>query len=277
MKKSLKVLVVFVLLFISLFTLCSCKNDESVIRVCASELPHADILNNIVKEKLKEKGYTLEVTVLDWTMQNDAVANKDYDANYFQHIPYLNTYQGKTKLKATCKVHYEQLGIYYGKKNISLFDGKTFAICNDESNAIRALNLLFSKGVISELPVNNDHLSFNGNTWTASNGVTITLIDEGLLAAALNDYDFACLPCNTAYTGNISNDRIVGVEDDKDLVVKNANVLAVREDDYNNDLAYKEKIDILTNILLSSDVSDYVKAKYGQIITCNATTQIDLR
>ena len=210
-------------------------------------------------------------------MQNDAVANKDYDANYFQHIPYLNTYQGKTKLKATCKVHYEQLSIYYGKKNISLLDGKTFAICNDESNAIRALNLLFSKGVISELPVNNDHLSFNGNTWTASNGVTITLIDEGLLAAALNDYDFACLPCNTAYTGNISNDRIVGVEDDKDLVVKNANVLAVREDDYNNDLAYKEKIDILTNILLSSDVSDYVKAKYGQIITCNATTQIDLR
>lgn len=277
MKKSLKVLVVFVLLFISLFTFCSCKNDESVIRVCASELPHADILNNIVKEKLKEKGYTLEVTVLDWTMQNDAVANKDYDANYFQHIPYLNTYQGKTKLKATCKVHYEQLGIYYGKKNISLLDGKTFAICNDESNAIRALNLLFSKGVISELPVNNDHLSFNGNTWTASNGVTITLIDEGLLAAALNDYDFACLPCNTAYTGNISNDRIVGVEDDKDLVVKNANVLAVREDDYNNDLAYKEKIDILTNILLSSDVSNYVKAKYGQIITCNATTQIDLR
>ena len=118
-------------------------------------------LNNIVKEKLKEKGYTLEVTVLDWTMQNDSVANKDYDANYFQHIPYLNTYQGKTKLKATCKVHYEQLGIYYGKKNISLLDGKTFAICNDESNAIRALNLLFSKGVISELPVNNDHLSFN--------------------------------------------------------------------------------------------------------------------
>lgn len=277
MKKSLKVLVVFALLFISLFTLCSCKNDTNVIRVCASELPHADILNNIVKEKLKEKGYTLEVTVLDWTMQNDAVANKDYDANYFQHLPYLNTYQGKIKLKATCKVHYEQLSIYYGKKNISLLDGKTFAICNDESNAIRALNLLFSKGVISEVPVTNDHLSFNGNTWTASNGVTITLIDEGLLAAALNDYDFACLPCNTAYTGNISNDRIVGVEDDKELVVKNANVLAVREDDYKNDLAYKEKIDVLTNILLSSDVSDYVKAKYGQIITCDATTQIDLR
>lgn len=277
MKKSLKVLVAFILLFISLVTLCSCKNDENVIRVCASELPHADILNNIVKEKLKEKGYTLEVTVLDWTMQNDAVANKDYDANYFQHIPYLNTYQGKTKLMATCKVHYEQLSIYYGKKNISLLDGKTFAICNDESNAIRALNLLFSKGVINEVPVNNNHLSFNGNSWTSSNGVTITLIDEGLLAAALNDYDFACLPCNTAYTGNISNDRIVGVEDDKELVIKNANVLAVREDDYKNDLAYKEKIDILTNILLSSEVSDYVKAKFGQIITCDSTTQIDLR
>ncbi len=278
MKKTLKNLFIFILLFVTAISFTGCKKNEKIIRVCASELPHADILNNVVKEKLKEKGYTLEVTVLDWTMQNDAVANKDYDANYFQHTQYLSQYNGKTKLIATCKVHYEPLSIYYGKSDKPLSEGKTFAICSDESNAIRALNLLYSKGVISELPVSSDnHLTFSGSTWTSSNNITITLIEESLLSVSLLDYDFACLPCNTAYTGNVSDKRLVASEDDPDLVAKNANILAVRENDYKNDSTYKKKIDLLTDILLSDDVSNYVKQKYGKILICDKTSQIDLR
>ena len=86
-------------------TLASCGNSKEVISVCASDVPHAEILNGIVKEKLAEKGYDLKVSVLDWTAQNDAVAQGDYDANYFQHVPYLSTYTGSTELTATCKVH----------------------------------------------------------------------------------------------------------------------------------------------------------------------------
>src|SRR5574344_2852870 len=96
--------------------LSACQKDTSkIISVCASELPHAKILNECISPLLKADGYTLEVKTLDWSMQNDAVANGDYDANYFQHVPYLETYAGKTKLFASCKVHYEPLGIYYGK------------------------------------------------------------------------------------------------------------------------------------------------------------------
>lgn len=80
---------------LSLASLASCggRDTSKVIAVCASESPHALILNNAVKPLLEEKGYRLEVTVLDWTLQNDAVLHGDYDANYFQHRPYLQQYE----------------------------------------------------------------------------------------------------------------------------------------------------------------------------------------
>ena len=157
MKKLSKLVYVFILSVITVFTACfasGCSNtgkSAKEISVCASDVPHAEILNGIVKSELEKKGYALKVTVLDWTMQNDAVANGDYDANYFQHVPYLETYAGKTKLFASCKVHYEPLGIYYGKAatGTEVTSGKTFEICDDVTNAIRAFQLLEQKGVIS--------------------------------------------------------------------------------------------------------------------------------
>ena len=153
MKKRILSLVSLLILVFALCFTTSCEKEDKTIYVCASELPHADVLENAVAPILKEKGYTLKVTVLDWQLQNDAVANKDYDANYFQHIPYLETYTGSVKLFASAKVHYEPLGIYKGKATGALSEGKTFAICNDESNAIRALELLQAKGVINNIPV----------------------------------------------------------------------------------------------------------------------------
>ena len=192
----------------------ACGGDGNEIKVCASEIPHAEILNGKVKDLLAEKGYKLTVTVLDWTIQNDSVANGDYDANYFQHIPYLSLYKGRTSLSATCKVHYEPLGIYYGKaaKGTAVTDGTSFIICADESNGVRALELLKANGVFSETsegdnyPITSDNrFNFQGETWTSASGVTVTLIPEENLAGALSDYDFACLPCNTALTGNRLN------------------------------------------------------------------------
>ena len=194
-------LLIFILAITLVFTT-GCQNKDKVIKVCASELPHADVLENCVAPILKEQGYTLKVYVLDWTLQNSGVASKDYDANYFQHIPFLETYEGSTKLFATCKVHYEPLGIYQGKSKGSLENGKTFAICNDESNAVRALELLYQKGLIDELPVTSKgKLTFTKTDWTAPNGVKVTLIAEELLVASMPDYDFVCLPCNTACRG----------------------------------------------------------------------------
>lgn len=274
----MKKIVIIILLCLFGLTSTGCFSQDKTIRVCASELPHADVLNNCVREILKLKGYKLEVSVLDWTLQNDGVANKDYDANYFQHIPYLETYSGKTSLFATCKVHYEPLGIYYGKEKKELLEGKSFEICNDESNAVRALKLLQEKGVLKKAPITSDgKLAFTGSTWISDNDIKITLISEELLVSSINDYDFALLPCNTAYTGNISSSRLVDKEDNQTLILENANVIAARQNDYLEDSVYKKKIDVLTEAMLSKEVREYIQKKYEGKITCDEKTQIDLR
>lgn len=274
----MKKIVIIILLCLFGLTSTGCFSQDKTIRVCASELPHADVLNNCVREILKLKGYKLEVSVLDWTLQNDGVANKDYDANYFQHIPYLETYSGKTSLFATCKVHYEPLGIYYGKEKKELLEGKSFEICNDESNAVRALKLLQEKGVLKKAPITSDgKLAFTGSTWISDNDIKITLISEELLVSSINDYDFALLPCNTAYTGNVSSSRLVDKEDNQTLILENANVIAARQNDYLEDSVYKKKIDALTEAMLSKEVREYIQKKYDGKITCDENTQIDLR
>lgn len=294
MKKLLTLICTVALSVATVFTACfagGCSNNSAKeINVCASQIPHAEVLNGIVKSELEKEGYTLKVTILDWTMQNDAVANGDYDANYFQHVPYLETYTGKTKLFASCKVHYEPLGIYYGKATVgtAVTEGKTFEICDDVSNAIRAFQLLEQKGVISKetegdnFPVNEAgdalNISAASNTWTSKNGnIKVTLIAEEYLVSLLGDYDFALLPCNTAYTGKISADKRAAVEDDTAQVAGKANIIAARLDDYKNNADYKAKIDALTKVMLSKEVSDYFKTKYLGAMTCDSTTQIDLR
>ena len=292
MKKFIKLILTAVLsasLLLSCGILSGCGNSKTI-RVCASDVPHAEVLNGCVKDLLAKDGWTLEVTILDWTIQNDSVANGDYDANYFQHVPYLSTYTGKTELFASCKVHYEPLGIYYGKATAGtpVTSGTTFAICDDVSNAIRAFNLLTAKGIISKeteganYPVNADGETLNmaetSKTWTSANGlVTVTLVAENLLVSSLADYDFACLPCNTAYTGKIDSSKRAAVEDNSDLVYGNANIIAARKADYNSDSKYKAKIDALTNAMLSKEVADFFAQKYLGAMTCDSTTQIDLR
>ena len=292
MKNFIKLILTAVLsasLLLSCGILSGCGNSKTI-RVCASDVPHAEVLNGCVKDLLAKDGWTLEVTILDWTIQNDSVASGDYDANYFQHVPYLSTYTGKTELFASCKVHYEPLGIYYGKVAVGtpVTSGTTFAICDDVSNAIRAFNLLTAKGIISKeteganYPVNADGETLNmaetSKTWTSANGlVTVTLVAENLLVSSLADYDFACLPCNTAYTGKIDSSKRAAVEDNSDLVYGNANIIAARKADYNSDSKYKAKIDALTSAMLSKEVADFFAQKYLGAMTCDSTTQIDLR
>jgi len=293
MKKAFRILTALVLC-VSVFTTVAlfggCADNGKTIRVCASDVPHAEVLNDCVKGLLREKGYTLKVEILDWTLQNDAVASGDYDANYFQHVPYLNTYAGSVKLFAACKVHYEPLGIYYGKAAVgtAVSDGTSFAICDDVSNAIRAFELLTAKGVIdrsaegANYPVNADGetLSFaeTAKSWTSADGeVTVTLVAENLLVSSMQDYDFACLPCNTAYTGGVTSARRAAAEDDAALVAAKANIIAAREKDYANNAVYREKIDALVEVMLSKEVADFFAQKYLGAMTCDASSQIDLR
>ena len=163
----------------------------------------------------------------------------------------------------------------------------TFEICDDESNAVRAFQLLEAKGVISKdvegdnYPVTEDgklNVSEAKKSWTNKAGtVKVTLVAENLLVTSMGDYDYALLPCNTAYTGKISSDKRAQVEDDPVQVSGKANVIAARESDYATDAEYQKKIDALTNAMLSKEVADYFKTKYLGAMTCDESTQIDLR
>ncbi len=269
------------LLLLSPLLLTGCGEDKSkTITIAASEIPHAEILNEAVKPLLEEKGYALEVTILDWTLQNDGVYNGDYDANYFQHRPYLQQYDSLstvysedyayTKVFPVASVHFEPLRIYAGRKSADEFGSikttATYEICNDVSNEIRALDLLVSSGVIASYQTDA-----NGNPINLPSN--IVPIEESLLVASLQDYDYAVLPTNSALTGHLSGDTSLPVESDsvKDL---RANVVAASVARYKNDAAYKAKIDALADCLLSPSIDRYIQTKYAGVIS---TAQKDLR
>lgn len=270
---------IFLRLFLSgLFLvsgLSSCSKDASrTISVCASELPHAQILKEAVKPLLEEKGYNLQVTILDWTLQNDAVSNNDYDANYFQHIPYLDTYNpGEDKVFAVCKVHYEPLRIYAGKARSAVTDPKaTFEICNDVSNGTRALDLLVANGILSSYAKGKD-----GNADFSKLPGNITAVAENLLVASLPDYDYGLLPCNTAMVGNIDGNSDANKNlptESESLASEKANVLAANTTKYKSNTEYKAKIDALADALLSTDIKTYIQDTWKGVVL---TFQEDLR
>ena len=126
--------------------------SNKVIKVAASATPHAEILEQ-AKEALKAKGWDLQVTVFnDYVQPNEVVESGEFDANYMQHLPYLDSFNKEkgTHIVSVGGIHYEPFGIYPGtKKNLAdLADGDTIAVPNDTTNEARALLLLQDNGII---------------------------------------------------------------------------------------------------------------------------------
>lgn len=118
MKKSIKKLLALTLtgaFLVGALTGCGKSGeDDKTITVAASATPHAEILE-YAKDKLKEQGYDLQVTVFDdYVKPNEVVESGDFDANYFQHVPYLESFNEEkgTHLAVAGKIHYEPFGIY---------------------------------------------------------------------------------------------------------------------------------------------------------------------
>ncbi len=266
MKKNIRISV----LVASVISLVGCNKDTSkTITVAASENPHSVILHSdAVKDYITAKGYDLEVKVIDWTIQNDGVLNGDYDANFFQHRPYLQEFnKDYSKVKPLATVHFEPLRIYKGKASVPFNDPKaTFEICADVSNEIRALDLLKSAGVIETYEVDSSgsptHLPER-----------IKPLDENLLVSSLQDYDYAVLPANTALTGKLTPDLTLPSEED-DVADLRANVVAVNTLKYDTDTQYKGKIDVLIDALLQESVATFIDQTYNHIIK---PVQQDLR
>lgn len=131
----------------------SAKTENKTIVVGASSTPHAEILEQ-VKDTLAKDGWTLEIKVFDdYVLPNKALADGELDANYFQHVPYLNNFNAEqgTHLVAAFGMHLEPMLIFGGKSNdlTAIKDGATIAVPNDPTNEARALRLLEANGVIT--------------------------------------------------------------------------------------------------------------------------------
>ncbi len=267
-------LLTLVLFGVSLLSSCG-GNSEKTITIAASEVPHAKILNEVVKDILSEKGYGLNVKVLDWTLQNDALANKEVDANYFQHIPYLNTYKGTVSLIAACKVHYEKLCVYTKDTSVKeVFNGAKIEIVDDISNVERALNLLSANNILTinktcydengnfvnfESAHPMDYVTFNKGYENCS----LTCIAEELLSVSLDDYDFGVIPGNTAMTGlKDYSKKIVLSENDPALEDEKANVIAIREEDKNTD-----KTKVIVESLKDERVKNYIESTFSSSVS----------
>ncbi len=169
-KKSLSVLVLAALLPCIAFVGCGRDSDRGsatqpgaqssamrrVLRIGATPAPHGEILK-FIATRLKEKGIDLEIKEFtDYVLPNMALQNKELDANYFQHVPYLDDFNNKnsTQLSAVVGVHFEPLGLYPGrtKSLSSLKNGAFIAVPNDTTNEARALLLLEAAGLIKVKP-----------------------------------------------------------------------------------------------------------------------------
>ena len=141
-------------LALALIAAVGCASAATKLVVGASSTPHAEILD-AAKPLLEEKGIELEIVIFDdYVQPNLQLESGDLDANYFQHIPYLESFNADngTHLVSAGAVHYEPMGIYTNQSKLytidTIPDGAVIAVPNDPTNEARALNLLEAQGLI---------------------------------------------------------------------------------------------------------------------------------
>lgn len=268
MKKLFAVLLTGVLAF-GFLTGCGSKggSDDKVIKVGATAVPHAEILNAI-KDDLQKEGYTLEVTEFtDYVQPNKVVDDGTLDANFFQHKPYMDSFNEEqgTKLVSVGTVHYEPLGIYAGKskdlKNIP--EGATIAVPNDTTNEARALLLLEKNGVITlkkDAGLNATAKDIEQNP----KNVKIQELEAAQIPKSLQDVDFAVINGNYAMEAGLSvkKDALAIETADSEAAKTYANILCVKEGNENTD-----KTKALLKALQSETVKNFIDEKYdGSVV-----------
>lgn len=264
MKKLVTVLFT-VLLALSL---CGCGAKESenkTIKVAASSVPHAEILE-ICKEILKEDGWDLEVTEFpDYVQPVNVVESGDYDANYFAHVPYLDNFNAEqgTHMVTVAKVHYEPYGVYPAKKGAfaDLRSGDAIAIPNDGTNETRALLLLQDNGIIT-LPSGTKAdtiVTVNDIVSYSVEGLVIKEIEAATIPHMLQDFELVVLNGNYALEAglNVSRDAIAYELSSSSAATTYVNVLAVKQGNENS-----EGILALAKALRSDKVKSFIESTY---------------
>lgn len=231
--------------------------DKKIIKVGATPVPHAEILE-FVKPLLAKEGYTLEIKEFnDYVLPNTALQDGEIDANFFQHVPYLQKMNQEKKLSLdyTVKVHLEPMGVYSSKiKDLKdLKDKAVIAIPNDPTNGARALRVLESAGLIK---LKAGELVSKLDITENPKKIDIKELDAPQLPRTLTDVDAAVINTNFAVEAKLNPLKDALAIESKDSPY--ANVLAVRAAD-------KEKASIkaLSKVLTSPEVKQFIEEKYN--------------
>lgn len=240
-------------------TTSSSSTKEVTLTVGASATPHAIILNH-VKPVLKKEGINLVVKVFDSEEQlNPALDEKQIDANYFQHVPYLEAVEKEKgyKFAVAGKIHVEPIGFYSSKiKSIDdLKDGALIGVPNDTSNEYRALALLQSKGLIKLKDGIVNYTATPKDIVENHKNLKFVETDSAQLPRSLPDLDGAIIRTNIALDAKIDPNTALFREDANSPY---ANVIVVRKGDEN-----KKEIKELVKALQSDDVKKFIKQKWG--------------
>jgi len=265
-------LILFALLITVMMTLSACNGGEttepglSTLRVGAAPAPHAEILHYVVPAML-EKGIQLEVVeYTDFLVPNTALDAGDIDANFFQHMPYLETFneENGTDLSPVTGVHFEPLGIYPGR--LSSFENipedAQLAIPSDPTNGARALNLLEREGLITLDPGAGLAATPRDITDNPYN-VHIVEVEAPQLPRILPDVDFAVINGNYALESGIDFADALAIEDrNSPAAQRYTNYLVARANMVNDDY-----IQALAEVLNSNAVRSFIETRYhGRVV-----------
>lgn len=241
--------------------------ELTTIKVAASATPHAEILEQ-AKPLLAEQGYDLEVTVFDdYVQPNLVVESGDFDANYFQHIPYLDSFNEEkgTHLVNAGGIHYEPFGIYPGtKKSLDeLAEGDSIAVPNDTTNEARALLLLQANGIIT-LKDGAGLTATKTDIVENPKNVEIVELEAAQVARVVDETAYVVLNGNYALEAgySVGKDALAYETSDSEAAKTYVNVIAVKEGNENSDA-----IKALVDTLKSDDIKNYINETYdGAVI-----------
>lgn len=232
------------------------------VKIGATPTPHAEILNQVI-EKLKAEGITLEIQEFtDYVLPNTALDSGELDANYFQHLPYLEDFNKEkgTKIISLGPIHYEPFGIYPGKtKSLDeLAEGAKVAVPNDATNEARALLLLEDNGLI-KLKESAGLSATKNDIAENPKNLDIVEIEAAQLPRTLQDVDISAINGNYALEAglNAGTDALAIEKSDSLAAQTYANIIAVKEGDEN-----RPELKALLAALQSPEIKKFIEDTY---------------
>ena len=238
------------------------EGELETLKVGASPAPHAEILE-AAKAQMAEKGYDLEIVeYVDYVQPNLALDAGDLDANYFQHITYLEDFNEErgTKLASAGNIHYEPFGLYAGKTATleELADGAQVAVTNDATNEARALLLLEEQGLI-QLKEAAGLAATKKDIVENPKKLDIVEMEAAQIPRSLDSVDMAVINGNYAIDAGLKVADALAVEAaDSEAAEKYAKVVAVQEGHETD-----PGIQALVEVLKGEEIRTFMDTTYG--------------